>query len=111
MGKEKIAIILNSAMSLLRTISVLVVLVAIVDQSSSVPQPTISFQELGRQKDNLIASKLNLLAPVLGIKKGIKDAKLNIAKKFLRPIAGIKRSKLLALRGLLDAKINKLGNF
>merc|ERR1712130_731090 len=99
MGKEKIAIILNSAMSLLRTISVLVVLVAIVDQSSSVPQPTISFQELGRQKDNLIASKLNLLAPVLGIKK----AKLNIAKKFLRPIAGIKRSKLLALRGLLDA--------
>ena len=60
-------------MSQLRTISMLVVLVAIVHQSSSVPQPSISFQRLGEQKDNLLASiggfKKELLAPVFGIKK------------------------------------------
>merc|ERR1712154_357111 len=97
-----------------------------------------------QQKDNLIRSiggiKKQLLAPVIGIKKGIIgaksnilrpifdikknlfntklgvfrglfDAKLGLAKTVLRPVAGIKRAKLQAVRGLLDSKINKLSSF
>merc|ERR1712111_107899 len=132
------------AMSLIKSLTLLVVAVALIPQSSSLPQPSISFAALGQQKDNLIQSiggiKKELLAPVIGIKqgiikaksnilrpifdikknlfntklglvRGIFDAKLGLAKTFLRPVAGIKRSKLQAIRGLLDAKINKLGSF
>merc|ERR1712113_837975 len=101
----------TAAMSLIRSMSLLAVLAVLCHQSSSLPQPSISFAALGAQKDNLIASvggfKKQLLAPVFGIKAGIlgaKSANLNLAKGILRPVAGIKRSKLLALRGLLDAK-------
>merc|ERR1712088_554677 len=113
-----------SAMSPIGKIVLVVVMMTVVDQSTS----TISFQRLGAQKDNLISAvggiKRELLSPVAGIARGIFDAKKSIIKpiigiksnlakaKFargiLRPVAGIARSKLQAIRGLLDAKINKL---
>merc|ERR1711936_731944 len=132
------------AMSLARSLTLLVVVIAMVPQSSPLPQPSISFAALGQQKDNLIRSiggiKKQLLAPFIGIKKGIIgaksnilrpifdikknlfntklglvrglfDAKLGLAKTVLRPVAGIKRAKLQAVRGLLDSKINKLSSF
>merc|ERR1712154_310018 len=127
------------AMSLARSLTLLVVVIALVPQSSPLPQPSISFAALGQQKDNLIRSiggiKKQLLAPVIGIKKGVIGAKSNIlrpifdikknlfntklgvfrglfdAKIVLRPVAGIKRAKLQAVRGLLDSKINKLSSF
>merc|ERR1712048_636405 len=97
-----------SAMSPIGKIALMVVMMAIVDQSTS----TISFERLGAQKDNLISAvggiKRELLSPVVGIARGIFDAKKSIvARGILRPVAGIARSKLQAIRGLLDAKINK----
>merc|ERR1712170_253156 len=97
------------AMSLVKSLTLLMVAVALVPQSSTLPQPSISFENLGRQKDNLIQSiggiKKELLAPVIGIKKGIISAKSNI----LRPIFDIKKNlfntKLGLVRGLFDAKL------
>merc|ERR1712242_377905 len=123
---EKIAISpAVSAMSLLRIASLVVVMVAL---SAAAPQPTISFATLGGHKDQLISSlagiKGTLLAPVIGLKKGLVGAaagiarpivdlkkgllgaKLGLAKTVLRPVAGIKAAKLSAVRGVLDAKIN-----
>merc|ERR1739842_291039 len=100
-------------MSPIGKIVLVVVMMAIVDQSTS----TISFARLGAQKDNLISAvggiKKELLSPVAGIARGIFDAKKsivqpifgvksNLARGVLRPVAGIARSKLQALRGLLD---------
>merc|ERR1712176_1741642 len=89
-----------SAMSPISKIVLMVVMMTVVEQSTS----TISFQRLGAQKDNLISAvggiKKELLSPVAGIARGI-----------IGPVAGIARSKLQAIRGLLDAKINKLGGF
>merc|ERR1711974_188478 len=111
---------LLSAMSPIGKIALMVVMMAVVDQSTS----TISFARLGAQKDNLISAvggiKRELLSPVAGIARGIFDAK----KSIVQPIIGLKtnlaRAKLgiaknifgvKAIRGLLDAKINKLGGF
>merc|ERR1712079_533710 len=103
------------AMSLARSLTLLVVMIALVPQSSPLPQPSISFAALGQQKDNLIRSiggiKKNLLNTKLGLFRGLFDAKLGLAKTVLRPVAGIKRAKLQAVRGLLDSKINKLSSF
>merc|ERR1711963_699081 len=121
------------AMSLLRTVSVLVVMAVVFNPSHSLPQPGISFAALGAQKDNLIASiggfkkqllqpviglkqgllgaKKAIISPIVGLKAGLLAAKLNLARGILRPVAGIKRGKLIALRGVLDSKINKLGDF
>merc|ERR1712088_359383 len=102
---------LLSAMSPIGKIVLVVVMMAIVDQSSS----TISFARLGAQKDNLISAvgglKSGLIKAKFGIAKNILGVKANLARGVLRPVAGIARSKLQALRGLLDAKINKLGGF
>merc|ERR1711953_167256 len=108
-----------SAMSPICKILMVVMMMTIVDQSTS----TVSFERLGAQKDNLIQSlggiKQELLSPVAGLAKGIFGVKKsivqpiigiksNLARGILRPVAGIARSKLQAIRGLLDAKINKL---
>merc|ERR1711874_96629 len=64
-----------SAMSPIGKIALMVVMMAIVEQSTS----TISFARLGAQKDNLISAvggiKRELLSPVAGIARGIFDAK------------------------------------
>merc|ERR1739840_50642 len=116
------------AMSLIKSLTLLVVAVALVPQSSSLPQPSISgikktlLAPVIGIKKGIFAAKSNILRPIFDIKKslfntklglvrGLFDAKLGLAKTFLRPVAGIKRSKLQAIRGLLDAKINKLGSF
>merc|ERR1712106_264613 len=129
------------------TLLVVVVIALIPDQTVSLPntQPSISFQRLGKQKDNLIRAaggiKQELFSPLIGIKRGLIDAKrgivtpllnlktgliktklglvsgivgakANIAREVLRPVLrpvfGIKRGKLLALRGLIDRKIKLL---
>merc|ERR1712176_658468 len=73
-----------SAMSPIGKIALMVVMMAIVEQSTS----TISFARLGAQKDNLISAvggiKRELLSPVAGIARGIFDAK----KSIVRPIIG-----------------------
>merc|ERR1712072_607286 len=75
-----------SAMSPIGKIVLMVVMMAIVDQSTS----TISFARLGAQKDNLISAvggiKRELLSPVAGIARGIFDAK----KSIVQPIIGVK---------------------
>merc|ERR1712024_49197 len=75
-----------SAMSPISKIVLMVVMMAIVDQSTS----TVSFARLGAQKDNLISAvggiKKELLSPVAGIAKGIFGAK----KAIIQPIVGIK---------------------
>merc|ERR1711956_83338 len=117
------------------TLLMVVVIALIPDQTVSLPhpQPSISFQRLGEQKDNLIRAaggiKQELFSPLIGIKRnlidaktsliktklglvsGIVGAKANIARGVLRPVFGIKRGKLLALRGLIDRKINLLAGF
>merc|ERR1712128_237408 len=128
------------------TLLVVVVIAFISDQTFSLPhpQPSISFQRLGEQKDNLIRAaggiKQELFSPLIGIKRGLIDAKRgivapflnlktgliksklglisgivgakgNIVRGVLRPVFGIKRAKLLALRGLIDRKINLLAGF
>merc|ERR1712106_517612 len=128
------------------TLLVVVVIALIPDQTVSLPnpQPSISFQRLGKQKDNLIRAaggiKQELFSPLIGIKRGLIEAKrgivapllnlktgliktklglvsgivgakANIARGFLRPVFGIKRAKLQALRGLIDSKINLLDGF
>merc|ERR1712106_786282 len=125
------------------TLLVVVVIAFIPDQTFSLPnpQPSISFQRLGKQKDNLIRAaggiKQELFSPLIGIKRGLIDArrgivtpflnlktgliksklglvsgivdtKANIARGVLRPVFGVKRSKLQALRDLIDRKINLL---
>merc|ERR1712087_675643 len=112
-----------SAMSPIGKIVLVVVMMTVVDQSTS----TISFQRLGAQKDNLISAvggiKKELLSPVAGIARGFFDAK----KSIIKPIIGIKSNLAKAKFGiaknifgakaniarskLLDAKINKLGGF
>merc|ERR1712029_817971 len=107
---EKIAYRETAAMSLIRSMSLLVVLAVLCHQSPSLPQPSISFAALGAQKDNLIASvggfKKQLLAPLFGIKAGIFGAKSAI----LRPIVHIKKgllgAKLGFLGGIKNAKLN-----
>merc|ERR1739848_782677 len=73
-----------SAMSPIGKIALMVVMMAVVDQSTS----TISFERLGAQKDNLISAvggiKRELLSPVAGIARGIFDAK----KSIVQPIIG-----------------------
>merc|ERR1712203_1304695 len=75
-----------SAMSPIGKIVLVVVMMTVVDQSTS----TISFQRLGAQKDNLISAvggiKKELLSPVAGIARGFFDAK----KSIIKPIIGIK---------------------
>ena len=98
------------AMSLLRTVSVLVVMAVVFNPSHSLPKPGISFAALGAQKDNLIASiggfKKQLLQPVIGLKQGLLGAK----KAIISPIVGLKAGLLAAKFGLAsgikDAKLN-----
>merc|ERR1711997_1341190 len=119
------------AMSLARSLTLLVVVIALVPQSSPLPHPSISFiGGIKKQllapvigiKKGIISAKSNILRPIFDIKKnlfntklglfrGLFDAKLGLAKTVLRPVAGIKRAKLQAVRGLLDSKINKLSSF
>ena len=137
-----------------RVSTLVVVMVAFTlfpDQTSSLPQPSISFERLGKQKDNLVKAaggiKAELLSPIagvargvvaakkgivglaggiagaklglatglagakLGLAKGIAGAKLGLARGILRPVAGIKRVPLLALRELLNKKISLLDGF
>merc|ERR1711937_793473 len=67
-----------SAMSPISKIVLMVVMMTVVDQSTS----TISFQRLGAQKDNLVSAvggiKRELLSPVAGIARGIIGAKKSI---------------------------------
>merc|ERR1712024_343100 len=128
---EKIAISpAVSAMSLLRIASLVVVMVAL---SAAAPQPTISFATLAGHKAPLLAPviglkkglvgaaagiarpivdlKKGLLGAKLGLVGGLAGAKLGLAKTVLRPVAGIKAAKLSAVRGVLDAKINALNGF
>merc|ERR1711990_1315026 len=85
-----------SAMSPIGKIVLVVVMMTVVDQSTS----TISFQRLGAQKDNLISAvggiKRELLSPVAGIARGIFDAKKSIVK----PIIGLKSGLVKAKFGL-----------
>merc|ERR1712029_1184274 len=97
------------AMSLLRTVSVLVVMAVVFNPSHSLPQPGISFAALGAQKDNLIASIGGFkkqLQPVIGLKQGLLGAK----KAIISPIVGLKAGLLAAKFGLAsgikDAKLN-----
>ena len=70
-------------MSQFQTVVMLVVavFVFIPDQTLSLPQPqpSISFERLGAQKDNLIRAaggiKQELFSPLIGIKRGLIDAK------------------------------------
>merc|ERR1711953_72236 len=95
-----------SAMSPIGKIALMVVMMAIVEQSTS----TISFARLGAQKDNLISAvggiKRELLSPVAGIARGIFDAK----KSIVRPIIGIKsnlaKAKLGIAKNIIGAKAN-----
>ena len=65
------------------------VICLIPDQTLSLPhpQPSISFQRLGAQKDNLIRAaggfKQELLSPLIGIKRGLIDAKRGIVTPFV----------------------------
>merc|ERR1712018_315452 len=85
-----------SAMSPIGKIVLMVVMMAIVDQSTS----AISFARLGAQKDNLISAvggiKRELLSPVAGIARGIFDAK----KSIVQPIIGLKSNLAKAKFGI-----------
>merc|ERR1712038_961647 len=85
-----------SAMSPIGKIALMVVMMAIVEQSTS----TISFARLGAQKDNPISAvggiKRELLSPVAGIARGIFDAK----KSIVQPIIGIKTNLARAKLGI-----------
>merc|ERR1712080_514896 len=96
-----------SAMSPIGKIVLMVVMMAIVDQSTS----TISFARLGAQKDNLISAvggiKRELLSPVAGIARGIFDAK----KSIVQPIIGLKsnlaKAKFGIAKNIFGVKANR----
>merc|ERR1712026_127318 len=85
-----------SAMSPISKIVLMVVMMTVVEQSTS----TISFQRLGAQKDNLISAvggiKKELLSPVAGIARGIIGAK----KSIVQPIIGLKSNLAKAKFGI-----------
>merc|ERR1712096_242796 len=93
-----------SAMSPISKVMVLVVMMTIVDHSTS----SVSFQRLGAQKDNLISAvggiKKELLTPVAGIAKSI----FGIKNSILQPIFGIKsnlaKTKFGIARNILEQK-------
>merc|ERR1711894_680699 len=95
-----------SAMSPIGKIVLMVVMMTVVDQSTS----TISFQRLGAQKDNLLSAvggiKRELLSPVAGIARGIFDAK----KPIVKPIIGLKsnlaKAKLGIAKNIFGEKAN-----
>merc|ERR1712045_333252 len=108
------------AMSLKSLMLLVVVAISIHPSTSS---PTISFEAIGKEKDNVIQAlgglKSQLLSPFAGIARvkltalgaklglvksganGIIGAKLGLARTVLRPVVGLKRAKLT----FLDRKI------
>merc|ERR1711892_1073732 len=94
------------------TLLVVVVIALIPDQTISLPnpQPSISFQRLGKQKDNLIRAaggiKQELLSPLIGIKRGLINAKRGIVTPFLNLKTGLIKSKLGLVSGIVGAKAN-----
>ena len=96
-------------------------------------KPSISFARLGQHKDNIIQAaggfKQELLSPLIVIKQDLKTpfvrlgrtklglatsvlrGKVNLVRGVFSPVIGIKRSKLVGLRGILDTKINLLSRF
>merc|ERR1712233_14115 len=91
------------AMSLKFLMLLVVVAISIHPSTSS---PTVSFEAIGKEKDNVIQALGGLKAQLLSPFAGIARAKLGLARTVLRPVAGIKKAKLSALRGLLDTKIS-----
>merc|ERR1712088_1287236 len=101
------------AMSLKSLMLLVVVSISIHPSTSS---PTISFEAIGKEKDNVIQAlgglKSQLLSPFAGIARvklglvgaklglvksganGIIGAKLGLARTVLRPVVGIKKAKL-----------------
>ena len=97
-----------------------VVLVALFHPSFSFSKSKISFTRHGDQKDNLgikkrisnpvVGFKSDFLMTKFGLVKGIKDAKRDIAKSILRPLARIKRGRrsISSTNHLLNAKFDFL---
>merc|ERR1711902_348121 len=103
----------------------LTLMLVVVMSHNAVSSP-MGFERLGKQKDTVIRGavgfKKELLSPFIGIAKGLIDTKRRIlspivdlktglvktkaglVKRVLRPVFGIKRSKLQAVRGLIDSK-------
>merc|ERR1712000_762729 len=109
---EKIALE-SVAMSLKTLLLVVVVAISLHTATSS---PTISFEAIGKEKDNVVKSLVGLkgaiISPFAGIAKaklglvgGLAGAKLGLAKGLLRPVAGLKRAKLGFVRGMINKKI------
>ena len=79
---------------------VVAVICFIPDQTLSLPhpQPSISFERLGAQKDNFIRAaggiKQELLSPFIGIKRGLIDAKRGIVTPFVNLKSGLIKTKL-----------------
>merc|ERR1712024_178618 len=102
--------------------NLMLLVVVAISMHSSTSSPTISFEAIGKEKDNVIqalgglkslaAPKIAIASGIIGAKagiaKGLLGAKLGLARTVLRPVAGIKRAKLSALRGILDKKIGLL---
>merc|ERR1712106_1031584 len=94
------------------TLLVVVVIALIPDQTFSLPhpQPSISFQRLGEQKDNLIRAaggiKQELFSPLIGIKRNLIDAKRRIVAPFLNLKTGLIKTKLGLVSGIVDTKAN-----
>merc|ERR1739844_781178 len=95
-----------SAMSPIGKMGLMVVMMAVVDQSTS----TISFERLGAQKDNLISAvggiKRELLSPVAGIARGILDAKKSIVKPIIGLKSGLVKAKFGIAKNILGVKAN-----
>merc|ERR1712086_647633 len=94
------------------TLLVVVVIAPIPDQTVSLPhpQPSISFERLGVQKDNLIRAaggiKQELFSPLIGIKRNLIDAKRGIVAPFLNLKTGLIKTKLGLVSGIVGAKAN-----
>ena len=84
-------------------------------KSITIPLPDFDFDQLIREKQNILGSIVNikeiLLSPVIGIGRQIVDTKLNLLLPLLAPVIGLKRTGLQFLRGLIDQKISLLDNF